>query len=108
MNKQITLPQMCNKHRHLLFVQCGYSEKDPWMALELASSIALFQAASIDKRTHEKTGGDITKVSEFGCLACYKPDSFGEIVQAGKSKDILKVKSLGERWVENSKEFKND
>lgn len=99
---QIKVPEMCKKHQSLLVHQAGYSEKEPWRVLIIAAQIALFQAATGDAKTYEKIGEDITKIKSLGCLACYKPDAFGEIVEAGKTKDIGKIKELGERWVSSS------
>lgn len=101
MEKQplITLPTMCNKHQQLLVSQAKYSKTDAWQALIVVSQLALFQAATADEKTHKKIGDDITKISEFGCLACYKPDAFGSIVEVAKSHDLGKIKSLGESWV---------
>lgn len=90
---------MCERHRSLLVHQAQYTEAEPWLALIVCAQIALFQAATCDPQTHERTGGDIAKLSAFGCLACYKPDAFGEIVEAAKSHDLGTVKALGERWV---------
>lgn len=98
-NQQIVLPEMCNTHQYLLVKQAGYSPSDPWRALVIASQITLFEAATCDPKTHEKIGDDITNIVSLGCLACYKPDAFGEIVEAAKSHDIGKIKALGEKWV---------
>lgn len=96
---QIVMPPMCAKHQSLLVHQAGYTPDDPWRALVIASQITLFQAATCDPKTHEKIGDDITRLPELGCLACYKPDAFGEVVEAAKTKDLGKIKALGERWV---------
>lgn len=96
---QIMMPSMCDKHQYLLVKQAGYKESDPWRALIIASGIALFQAATADPKTHKKIGGDITKLPSLGCLACYKPDAFGQIVEVAKSDDIKGIKELGENWV---------
>lgn len=102
MNKdhaQVTMPDMCKEHQSLLVRKARYTPNDPWQSLIVASQVALFQAATCDSRTHDKTGGDITRISELGCLACYKPDAFDEIIAAAKSHDLGKIKTLGERWV---------
>ncbi len=96
---QITMPDMCQKHQYLLVRQSGYSPTDPWRALIISSQIALFKAATCDPKTHQLIGTDITKLPTLGCLACYKPDAFGEIVEAAKTHDLGRIKSLGERWV---------
>lgn len=100
---KVMVPDMCQKHQFLLVKQAGYAESDPWRALVLASQIALFQAATVDDRTHKRLGGDITRLSEIGCLACYKPDAFGEVVEAAKSRDLGVIKKLGEKWIANAK-----
>ncbi len=96
---QITVPDMCQKHQALLCRQAGYSPRDPWRALVVMAQIALFQAMTVDDSAHERTGGEITKFETLGCFACYKPDAFGEIVEAAKSRDPGAIKALGERWV---------
>ena len=50
--------------------------------------------------THKKIGDDIERIGELGCLACLQPDKFGEVVQAAKTKLIINIKALGERWIE--------
>jgi PRTRC genetic system protein C len=104
-NQQITLPQMCQKHQHLLTRQAGYGPEDPWQALLIASQIALFQAATADERTYRRIGGEIAKLPSIGCLACYKPDAFGEVVEAAKTKDLGAIKRLGESWVSAAKDL---
>lgn len=100
----IAVPDMCQTHQYLLVRQAGYSPSDPWRALIIASQIALFQAATTDPKTHSRIGGDITRLHEIGCLACYKPDAFGEVVEAAKSHDLGKIKALGEHWVQAAAE----
>jgi len=90
---------MCQLHQRLLVQQAGYSEQDTWRALIIVSQIVLFQGATCDPATHEKLGGDITRIRELGCLACYKPDRFGEIVEAAKTHDLGVIKALGLRWI---------
>lgn len=97
-NPQINIQSLCQKHESLLVHGAKYLQKDPWRVLLIAAQIALFQAAAADERTHKKIGDDVSKIGTLGCLACYKPDAFGEIVETAKSHDIKKVKALGERW----------
>lgn len=95
----IQVPNMCQKHQSLLVHQTGYTGADPWRTLVIVAQMALFQGATADPATYERIGGDIMRLPELGCLACYKPDLFGEVVEAAKSKDIGAIKALGERWV---------
>jgi hypothetical protein len=106
MNPQITVADMCTKHQTLLIHQAKYSEKDPWRALIIAAQITLFQAATIDPRTYEKISGDISNIGKLGCLACYKPDAFGEVVEAAKTHDLGKIKALGEMWLHKAEQSK--
>lgn len=100
-NVQIVMPDLCKTHQRLLVQQCGYGPNDTWRALMIVTQIALFQGATVDPDTHKKIGDDIRGIQKLGCLACWKPERFGEIVQAiGTSKDIGKIKTLGESWVE--------
>ena len=95
----IAVPDMCQKHQWLLVSQTRYSRTDPWRALIIASQIALFQAVTIDPRIQRLLARDIERVGELGCLACQKPDAFGAIVEEAKSRDLGRVKALGERWI---------
>jgi hypothetical protein len=98
----IMVADMCQTHQVLLVRQADYRESDPWRALVVVCQIALFQAATCDPETHKRIGGDIGKIGSLGCLACYKPDAFGEVVEAAKSHDLGRIKALGERWVKEN------
>lgn len=98
----IMMPDMCLLHRRLLVGQAGFSEADPWQALIVVAQIALMQASTADPGTYARIGGDITKLQTLGCLACYKPDAFGEIVQAMETGSLGAIKALGERWVQEA------
>lgn len=95
---EIYVPNMCNLHQHLLVKQVGIPESGPWRALIIMAQVALFQGATADPKLHEKIGGDMKRLDEVGCLACFKPDRFGEIVEAAKT-DMGSIKALGESWV---------
>lgn len=96
----IQVPDMCKLYQSLLIHQAKYSRTDPWRALIVISQAALFQAATADPLLHERIGNDITRITEIGCLACFKPDAFGEIVEAAKDKhDTSAIKCLGESWI---------
>jgi len=96
----IHVPDMCRMHQRLLVHQVHYRPIDPWRALIVMAQVALFQAATADPYFHERTGGDLQRIGEIGCLACFKPDAFGEIVEAAKNKDDRgAIKRLGESWV---------
>ena len=90
-NPQVMMPNMCDKHQQLLVSQARYYESDPWRPLIIVSQLALFQAATTDALVHKRIGGDITRMKELGCMACLKPDAFGEVVEAAKSKDLGKI-----------------
>lgn len=92
-------PGMCQTHRALLIQQAGYGPLDPWRALEITASIVLFQAATCDATIHAEVGGDVTKIAALGCLACRKPDAFGQIVEAAKRREPGALKALGDSWV---------
>lgn len=98
----IVCPEMCKKHQSLLIHQANYSKSDSWQILIVATQVALFQKASCDTTTHKKLDGDINKISTLGCLACYSPDAFGEIVEVAKSHDLKKIKELGEKYVKEA------
>lgn len=101
--KQVKPANLCGTHRFLLVDQTGFKRSDPWMALEIATQIALFQACTVDDKIWSKLGGEIQKLSEIGCMACAKPDAFGEIVNVASSTTkagaIGAIKNLGESWI---------
>lgn len=97
---RITVPDMCKTHQSLLVHQAKYGQHEPWRALIIMAQIALFQASTAHPSFHERTGGDMQRIGEIGCLACFRPDAFGEIVKAAKNKaDPGAIKRLGESWV---------
>lgn len=96
---RINLPDLCKLHQSLLVQQAGFGPDDPWRALLVVTNVVLFQGATCDPKVHEESGGDITKVAALGCMACRKPDLFGEVVEAAKSHDIGQVKALGDKWI---------
>lgn len=100
-NPQVNVPNMCKKHQSLLIHQVGISEDGPWRSLIIMAQIALFQAATIREGIYEKLNGDISKLDSLGCLACYMPDKFGEIVDTAIKEKSLKL--LGEKWIEQAK-----
>lgn len=101
-NAQIEITEMCQKHQALLVKQTGYGPNDPWRGLVITAQVVLFQMCTTDKALHTRSGGDITKFKEFGCLACLHPDYFGEVVEAAKDPDMGAMKRLGDRYVANS------
>jgi hypothetical protein len=100
---QIQIPSLCDLHARLLVQQTGFEPNDHWRVLILATQVALFQAATCDQKTYERLDGVVTRIATLGCLACYKPDAFGEIIDAAQK--VLKedalgaIKALGEKWV---------
>ena len=103
----IKIAGLCPTHRYLLVKQVGFKPSDPWMVLEVATQIALFQACTADEKIWAKVGGDKHKIPDLGCMACVKPDAFGEIVAAargaaskGDAIDAIgAIKALGESWI---------
>jgi hypothetical protein len=104
---QIMMPNLCQKHRVLLVRQTGFGPNDSWLVLEIGTQIALFQGATCDPKVYEEIGGDVTQITKIGCLACRKPDLFGQIVdaaqKAGKAKAVEAIKALGEKWIADSR-----
>lgn len=99
-DKAIMPADMCHKHQALLVHQAGYGPDDTWQALIVVAQVVLFQAATCDQQTHARIGNDISRIGELGCLACYKPDAFGEVVEVAKTHNLKNIKELGERWIE--------
>lgn len=98
----VRVPPLCAKHQWLLVRQAKYGRKDSWQALMVIANVALLQCATCDDETHKRLGGDMHRVQELGCLACYKPNAFGEVVEAAKTHDLQQVKAVGERWINAS------
>lgn len=96
---QIQVPQMCQKHQRLFLDQIGIGPDGPWRSAIISAQITLFQGTTAHPTTYEKIGGDITRISELGCLACERPDVFGAIVQAWQQGGMRACKLLGERYV---------
>lgn len=96
---RITVPDLCPTHLSLFVHGAGLSPTEPWRAFVVGAQIALFQAVTVDLRAHERMGGVITNLPQIGCLACYKPDRFGEIVEVARTKDLGAIKVLGESWI---------
>jgi hypothetical protein len=96
---RIELPQMCQLHQSLLLMQLHIGPQDPWRAHIIVAQIALFQATTAHPDTYKKIGGDVTRIPELGCLACYRPDSFGEIIQKFQEGGMAAVKKWGENQV---------
>lgn len=99
-NAQIKIPDLCRNHLARLVRGARYSDSDPWLALTIATQVALFHAATADEAIQARCEGDATKIGDFGCLACLEPAAFAQIVSiARKSKDLKGIKQLGESWV---------
>lgn len=98
----INVRPMCNTHRVLLVRQLGIGPDGPWRAVEIMTMLALFQAMTADPKVWEEIGGDATRLPELGCMACRKPDAFGEIIKAGQGARPGAIKELGESWVRSA------
>ena len=96
---RIMVPDMCQKHQRLLLDQIGIGPDGPWRSHIIVAQIALFQGTTAHPDTYHRIGGDVGRIAELGCLACFRPDTFGEIVQAFQEGGIGAVKALGERLV---------
>lgn len=99
---RIDIPDMCRRHQSILVFQAGVGPDDPWQLLVTAAQIALFQSVTSDMETYEKLDGDMTRISELGCLACYKPEAFVAIVEVAPSQDPSSIMALGEHWMRMS------
>lgn len=96
---KIVVPDMCQTHQALLLQQLGIGPDGPWRSAVIVAQIALFEGTTAHPDTYERIGGDILRISELGCLACYRPDTFGQVVDAFTTGGIAAVKALGERLV---------
>jgi len=96
---QIVVPDMCQLHQRLLLDQIGIGPDGPWRSHIIAAQITLFQAATAHPDTYGRIGRDVRRIGELGCLACFRPDAFGETVEAFQQGGMAAVKVLGERYV---------
>ncbi len=97
--RQIFIPDMCALHRRLLLAQVGIGRDGPWRSAVIAAQIALFQGTTAHPQTPERVGGDLSRLREVGCLACFRPDTFGLVVEAFQKGGIAATIALGERLV---------
>ena len=96
---RIVVPEMCQKHQRLLLDQVGVGPDGPWRSTIIACQIALFQGTTAHPATYARIGSDVQKTQELGCLACFRPDTFGQVVEAFREGGIAATKALGERLV---------
>jgi hypothetical protein len=104
----IVMPAMCQMHQRLLLSQLGIGPNGPWRSHILVAQVTLFQAATAFSATYDRIGGDLGRLSELGCLACYRPDAFGEVVHAFQTGGMAAVKLLGERYVNDAASSTDD
>lgn len=97
----VKVPDMCALHQRLLLDQIGIGPEGPWRSHVIVAQVALFQGATAYPGTYDRIGGDVQRIGELGCLACYRPDTFGEVVQAFLAGGIAAVKRLGESLVQD-------
>ena len=95
----IIVPDMCRKHQWLLLQQVGIGPEGPWRSAVIAAQITLFQGTTAHAATYAVIGDDVQRIGELGCLACYRPDVFGQVVDAFTTGGMAEVKALGERLV---------
>src|SRR5678809_799238 len=95
----VVVPDMCQLHQSLLVHQAGFSRTDPWQALIIVAQVALFHAATEDPTLRPKLGGDLMRIGEIGCLACFKPDVFGGIVVAAQAGGLDAIKRMVEPFL---------
>lgn len=102
----VEVPQFCDRHQAKLVHAAGFKPEDPWRALLIIGTLVMFQGASCHRRIWEKVEGDVARVKELGCLACKLPGLFETLARTAKSKDPGAIKELGERWIREAGERK--
>lgn len=100
---RVILPDMCQLHQSLLIHQVGIPESGPWRAAIVVAQITLFQGTTAKQQAWDAIGGDVSRIAELGCLGCYSPDVFGQIVDAFQTGGFAAVKALGERICDEGK-----
>lgn len=96
---RIVVPDMCRTHQRLFLEQVGIGPDGPWRSAIVAAQIALFQGTTAHPDTYARIGGDVLRIQELGCLGCFRPDTFGQVVEAFRQGGIGATKALGERLV---------
>lgn len=90
MTTQTVIPTLCERHRAELVHGLAIPESGPWQTAIIVASILLFQASTADDRVWQRCtllengdrdANDLSLVlAEIGCLACFKPESFGQLL----------------------------
>lgn len=89
--------QLCEQCRSNLIHGAKFKQKDPWMALEIASLLTLINMALTDNKYLIKYGNDVMGVNQIYCLGCFLPEKFKKIIKVAKdTRSIKAVKALGE------------
>jgi len=99
-NPQVVVPDLCKTHLSLLVHQAGWKKYEPWRAWTVMAQITLFQGVTGKLTTWEHLDKDVTRLPELGCLGCFAPDIFGEVVEAAKKEKQTpgSLKRLGEMY----------
>lgn len=87
---------LCDHCRSKLVHKAKFKKTDPWMALEMTTVLVLVQKALSDKKFLIKYGNDVEGINRIDCLGCFLPDMLNKIIETAKSKDLEKVKALGD------------
>jgi hypothetical protein len=108
---QVELPGFCKRHQGIIVRAGRFRETDPWRSLLIVSEMALFQGLSAESEVQERIDGDITRIGELGCLACYDAKKLSELLRViregrrwPKGRTLADVKQLGLRWIEESQD----
>jgi hypothetical protein len=99
----IRVPDLCYKHYYELVHTAKFTKTDPWGALTVIANAAMFQGATATQTVWNKLEGDVTRITELGCLACRLPHRFKKVLEVAKTRDLGKIKELGEKWVNEAK-----
>lgn len=95
--KTIAPKPLCKKCRVKIVHGSKFKESDPWMALEIASTLALVRKTLDSKNYLIKYGNDVTGINRIECLGCFSPDVVELIIETAKvDKDVSKIKAMSE------------
>lgn len=88
---------LCYPCRYNLIQGAKYKKTDPWMTLEIVSTLTLVNVALKDNKFLIKYGNDVMGINRIQCLGCFLPDTLKKIIDVAKTtRDMEKIKAIGE------------
>lgn len=94
--EKITLKpkKLCEHCRSKLIHKSKFKKSDPWMSLEIMTTMVLISKAMSDKKFLIKYGNDVEGINKIDCLGCFVPEILNSVIETAKSKDLNKVQAM--------------